>query len=39
MTKSFAKNKVLSDRYITKLKDVPEQGQMRENKKYFDFDL
>lgn len=37
--KSFAENPVLSSRYITKLKDVPEEGKKRENGKYYDFDL
>lgn len=39
VTKSFAKHPVLSERYITKLKDVTEHGGKRENGKYYDFDL
>ncbi len=37
--KTFAKSPVLSERYITKLKDVAEYGAKRENNKYYDFDL
>lgn len=39
INKSFPKNKVLSDRYITKLANVPDQGRKRETGKYYDFDL
>ena len=37
--KTFAKHPVLSEKYITKLKDIPEFGAKRENGKYYDFDL
>ena len=39
IAKTFAKNNVLSEKYITKLKDVPEFGAKRDNGKYFDFDI
>jgi hypothetical protein len=39
INKSFPKFKLLSDRYITKLVNVPDQGRKRETGKYFDFDL
>jgi hypothetical protein len=39
IAKSFAKNNVLSERYISKLKDIPEVGAKKENGKYYDFDL
>lgn len=37
--KTFAKHNILSERYISKLKDVPVVGAKRENGKYYDFDL
>lgn len=39
IAKNFPKSSVLSNRYITPLKDVPEQGKKRENGKYYDFDV
>lgn len=39
IAKSFAKHPLLSERYISKLKDVPEVGAKRDNGKYYDFDL
>lgn len=39
IAKTFAKHPVLSERYITKLKDIPEFGGKRETGRYYDFDL
>ena len=39
ISKNFAKHSILSNRYITSLKDVPEHGKKKENGKYYDFDL
>ena len=39
VAKSFAKHRVLSERYITKLSDVPVEGAKRDTGRYYDFDL
>ncbi len=39
VAKSFAKHIILSERYIQKLKDIPEVGAKRENGRFFDIDL
>lgn len=39
IAKSFVKHNILSERYISKLKDIPVVGAKRETGKYHDFDL
>lgn len=39
IAKNFAKHNMLSNRYITPLRDVPEHGAKRDNGKYYDFDI
>ena len=39
ISKSFAKHPVLTERYITKLKDVQAKGAKMDTGRYYDFDL